>query len=226
MEKNRQSRFLMRSTILLLTSVLLLFCAACERSEEESKQWSRWTDAAREMWETPSLADSKKANFAGAFTGEKGHYFIFDIYPGRPNPKLDDTPNSQVRKEEVDFHGDKLPLNIRWTIDPDKKATPRLIMTSPMADEDIRDKYYLVFIYSHTRVELNDEDKADIEAEMKRNMFGYFDMMREHSERRDRGKKEKEERLKRERDEREDEKAEREAEESERPKVGYDESPQ
>ncbi|MEO8376367.1 MAG: hypothetical protein ABI579_01750 [Candidatus Sumerlaeota bacterium] len=219
MEKNRQSLVLMRSALFLLTSLLLLFGTACERSEAEAKQWTRWTDAAKEMWETPALADSKKVNFAGAFTGEKGHYFIFDIYPGKPNAELDKTPNSTVRHEDADFHGEKLPLNVRWTIDPDKKATPRLVITSPMADPDIRDQYYMVFIYSHTQVELSDADKVDIEAEMKRNMFGFFDMMRDHSERRDRGKKEKEERLKK--GSKEDEQPE--SKEEPKPKAGYDE---
>lgn len=221
----------MRSALLSLTAFLLIFCAGCERSEQDAKYWSRWTDAAREMWETPSLADSKKVNFAGAFTGEKGHYFIFDIYPGKRNAELDKTPNSEVRTEEVDFHGDKLPLNIRWTTDPDKKATPRLVMTSPMGDEDIRDKYHIVFIYSHTHVELSAEEKAGIEAEMKRNMFGFFEMMHEHSERRDRGKREKEERLKREaEEEKEEEAAENDSENSSdsdaQPKAGFDEGAQ
>ena len=180
---------------LILPILLACTLSACndDAAREAQKQWKRFDLAAKETWEEPNLADEKKINFAGAFTGPKGRYFLFNVYPGTRNTKLDNTPSSQVRNETVDFHGTPLEFNIRWTSDPNGKADPRLVMTAPLPDPDLADKYHLVFVYSHSSIELSDTDRMEVEEEVRGNMLAFFDTLRDHSAKRDYAKTKKEE---------------------------------
>ncbi len=180
---------------LILPILLVCTLSACnnDAAREAQKQWKRFDLAAKETWEEPNLADEKKINFAGAFTGTKGRYFLFNVYPGTRNKKLDDTPSSQVRNETVDFHGTPLEFNIRWTSDPAGKADPRLVMTAPLPDPDIANMYHMVFVYSHASIELSDTDRMEVEEEVRGNMIAFFDTLRDHSAKRDYAKARKEE---------------------------------